>query len=337
MRSHLLSSCFVMLLIVTCGVSSLEQRKISTNQVRHEISADGWPKGLFHGIGDALYWIRFRAGRLFVCSLREGKIERRWIADLEGVPDNLRMTDVTSDSHATLFVLFSSSENFIIKYNLGDPGEFHKVTYSAGGYAHTIRYLAHLDACAVVADQTLALIINEDGSFYRFGPEALHGNNCCIYTTAAVNEKTIALNVNRGLRLFSENHERIIWEESKSGLIAEVASAGKAWAATEISFDGGSAGIRVFLPKDNRYVSSVFPLPEPDDPHSKGDGYWRITDNGNQAVAWSRRSDTLFRISDQIVDKFKLKDTTPLGRVCPAFSESVFLIDKAGYTVISFD
>ncbi len=337
MRSHLLSSCFVMLLIGTCGVSALEQRKISTNQVRHEISADGWPKGLFYGIGDTLCWVRFRAGRLFVCSLREGEIERRWIADLEGVPGNSRMTDVTSDSHDTLFVLFSSYENFIIKYSLGDPGESHRVTYSAAGHAHTIRYVADLEAVAVIINQTLALIINEDGSSSRFGPELLRGNNCCTYTSAAVNGNTVALNVDGGISLFSANDERVIWSDSASGFISEVASAGELWAAIETRLGGESAGIRVFMPKGSRYSCRVFPLPEPDDPHSKGDGYWRITDNGNQAVAWSRRSDTLFRISDQTVGRFELKKTTPRGRVCPAFSDNVFLIDSEGYTVISFD
>ncbi len=337
MSDHLFSFCCALLLTGMCGASIVEQREVSTIQVRHQVLDADWPKGLFYGIEGTLYWVRFHDGCLFVYSLNEGKIDGRWIADLGDTPDNLRMTDVTSDSRDALYMLFSGYENFIVIFNLDGSGEIHRLDYSAGGHAHTIRYAAYLDAVAVVADQTLALIVNEDGSFYRFGPEALHGNNCCIYTTAAVNEKTIALNVNRGLRLFSGNHEQIIWRESPSGFISEVASAGETWAAIETGSGGESAGIRVFLPKDHRYSSRVFPLPEPDDPLSKGDGYWRITDNGNQAIAWSRRSDALFRVSNQAVDKSRLKETTPRGRVCPASSDNVFLIDSEGYTVISFD
>ncbi len=339
MRRCLSFLCFSLLLAGTCGVSLVEQRHVSTSHVRYGISDKGWPKGLFYGIEDALYWLRFRDGRLLVNTLSEGKIDRGWIADLSDTPDNLRMTDVTSDSRHALFVLFSGGENLIVRRSLDGSGEIRRVTLSLGGHAHTIRYVADLEAVAVVIGQALALIVNEDGTFNRIGPEPFHGNNCCTYATAAVNEKTVALNVDGGLRLYSRGLEQTIWRESQSlkGYIREVASTGEGWAAIERGHEGASDGIRMFLPHDTGFDTYLSPLPMADGSLGMADEEWRITDYGHQAIVWSRRSNVLFRILGRFLESFRLDEETPQGRVCPGYSNNVFLIDSEGYTMMTFD
>ncbi|MCP4599277.1 MAG: hypothetical protein GY847_01850, partial [Proteobacteria bacterium] len=161
MRSHLTAFCLALLLTGTCGALLVEQRDISTDQIRCRILDDSWPKGLFYGIEDMLYWIRFREGRLFIYSLNECEIGDQWIIDLGDAPDNLRMTDVTSGSRDTLLVLFSGYENLIVRLDLNDRAKIQKATFSAAGHAHTIRYVADLEAAAVIINQTLALIIDE--------------------------------------------------------------------------------------------------------------------------------------------------------------------------------
>ncbi len=333
MRKYISTLCLAAMLAAgPCDVPTVEQREVSTKQSHYRVSDADWPKGLFYGLGDVLYWIGLVDRQLTIRPIKDGRIGRaRIAADLSDVSGVFRLRGVTSDSRDTLFVLFSGVEQIVVRLNLRDPVDARRLPYGVPGYTNTIRYIPHWKAILVVG-QSSSVLIHEDGACIPFGPEIFNRNDRFSYTTAAVSGDRVALNVNRGLRIYSRSLEQVIWKESASGFIAEVANAGQAWAATEISFDGKLAGVRVFSPKGHRYVSRAFPLPKPE-----GDGYWRITNNGEQAIAWSRNSDDLFRISGRSVDKFSLKEATPRGAVCPAFSESVYLINKDGYTIINFD
>ena len=269
MRNYMLFVCFAVLIAGTSDVLSVQQREVSTTQRHFKIPNSAWPKGLFYGMQDALYRLRFLDRRLEIFTIVEGKIDGgQLVAEFKDVPGIFRMRGVTSDSCETLFVLFSGKEQIIVKFNLRNSTEVRRLSYSVPGYTNTIRYISNWDDILVIG-QSSSVLVYESG-YDRFGPEIFHGINCCSYVTGAVGGNTVALNVEGGLRLYSRDHEQIIWKESSLGFISEVASAGEMWAAIETSHGGESAGIRVFLPNGDNYVSRVFPLPEPDDPLSKG-------------------------------------------------------------------
>ncbi len=341
MRSYLHFLWLALMVADMSGAASVGQREISTQQANYRVCNDAWPKGLFYGIEDTLYWLRLHDRQLLIRTLSKGEIDGAWTIDLRGAPDNLRMTDVTSTEKHALFALFSGHENLIVRINLNQPDDIRRIAIPITGYAHTIRHIAGLDSLAVVLGQTLALLVNEDGSVNRFGPEISHGNNCCTYAAAAVSGDAIALNVNGGLRLYSGDLEEIIWGESGSGkskrFIREVASAGEVWAAIDSSTAEGIDGIRLFLPHGREYFSHFSPLPMADGSLGMADEEWRVTDCGDRAIVWSRRSDVMFRVSEKFVDLFRLDKNTPRGRACPGHSDRLFLIDSEGYTVIVFN
>lgn len=339
MRSYIsLFFFFAFLLTEMSSEPLIQQREISTRQTSHKIHDNAWPKGLFYGIGDTLYWIISHDRQLLIHTMSEGKISRTRTVDLSNTSDNLRMTDVTSDANHTLLILFSGDDNFVIKFNLNHQNDMRRIAIPAG-YAHTIRHVSGLDAFAVLLNQALAILVNEDGDVNRFGPEITHGNNCCTYAAAAVSGDTVVLNVNRGLRLYSGDLEEIIWREneSKGGFIRELASVGDVWVAIDSGFEERADGIRLFLPQGQGYVSYLSPLPMADDSLGMADDEWRVTDCGDKAIVWSRRSDVMFRVTGTIINLFSLDKTTPQGRVCPSHSDRVFLIDQEGYTTIDFD
>lgn len=339
MRSYISFLWLAFLLTEPSSAPLIEQREISTHQTSYRAHDNTWPKGLFYGIESTLYWVRLHDRQLLINVLSEGGIGRTWTVDLKDAPDNLRMTDVTSDSRRALLVLFSGYENLVVRLNLNHPDDIRRIAIPFTGYAHTIRDVAGLDSFVVVLDQTLAVLINEDGSANRLGPEIFHGNNCCTYAAVAVSGNTVALNVDGGLRLYSGGLEEIIWRESESdkGFIREVASTGEAWVAIDSGLEERTDGVRLFLPQDREFFSYLSSLPMADDSLGMADEEWRITDCGDRAIVWSRRADVMFRVTGNILELFRLNKGTPRGRVCPGYSDRVFLIDSEGYTVISFD
>ncbi len=337
MRMYFALFCLAIMVAWQYDVRAMEQREISTEQRHTEVSTADWPKGLFYGLENLLYRITLRDRRLFVYSLGEGKVDPPPIVvDLSDVSGVTRMRAVTSDSRDVLFVQLSGDEQFIVRINLHTQERARRLTYSIPEYTNTIRYITNWAAILVVGRGS-SILVHEDGSISTFGPEIFHGMNCCTYAAAAVSENRVALNVDRGLRTYSRDDETVIWQETDVGFIHEIASAGRAWTAIESGFRGESFAIRIFLPQDHRFVSCLISLPKADDSLGMADGTWRITDYGHHAIVWSRRSDQLFRVSDQVVELFKLDETIPRGRVCPASSDRVFLIDSKGYTVISFE
>ncbi|MCP4545794.1 MAG: hypothetical protein GY835_04925 [bacterium] len=328
MRRFLSILSLTTLIIAICDAPSAMQREVSTRERFYNISENGWPGGLFYGLDNVLYWIRFRDSQLFVYCVREDKIERVRVADLDGMPSNLRMTAVTSDLRNSLFVLFSGAgpEEFLVRLSLDDTEGIEQYTFPVHGFAQLVRYLAELDA-AVVVGQNSSVLVHRDGTFNLFGPEAFHGPGCCVFAAVAVNYDTAAFNVEQGLRLYYHDKEQSIWPISQPGSIQEIASAGNAWAAIEYNPKGEQ--LRVFFPQDPGFGCRVVPLPKAD--------LWRITDYGHQAIVWSRQSDNALRVIGRHIELFKLKEEKHRGRICPGHSESIFLISGTGYTMINFD
>ncbi len=338
MTGYLTTLCFVTLFAAVPDVSSVEQRAVPTTQHHYSAPEAEWRKGLFYGLEDVLYSIRLSNQHLYVHALKEGKIDQTWDVDFSDVPDRFRMTAVTSDSRDTLYVLFSGTEELLVRLSLKDAGDSSKRTFSVHGFAQEICYIPDWDAIVVVG-QNSSVLLQDDGTANPFGPENFYGSSCCPFTTAAVSKGTVALNADLGLRLYTKDQEQIIWQQSQSelGFIREIASAGKAWVAIESGIASESSAIRVFLRQNGRFVSYLIPLPEVDNSLGMTDGAWRITDYGYQAIVWSRRSGELFRVLGNLVGEFFLEDDTIRGRVCPGHSENIFLIDPDGYTVISFN
>ncbi len=335
-RMHFSLFCLGIIITAQHNVRALELREISTDQNRIEVSVADWPKGLFYALENLLYRITFRDCRLSVHPIRACKVDPPLIAvDLSDLPGTIRMRAVTSDFRDILFVQFSGDEQFIVKINLHTQEQAQRLPYSVYEYTNTVRYITDW-AAILAAGQSSSMLVHEDGSNSIVGPEIFHGMNCCTYAAAAVSENRVALNVDRGLRIYSKDDERIVWQETEGGFIHEIASAGRAWVAIESGLRGESFAIRLFLPQDDRFVSRLISLPDVDNSAGMADGTWRITDYGHNAIVWSRRSSQLFRVSDQAVELFKLDDAIPRGRVCPASSGKVFLVDSKGYTTISF-
>ncbi|MCP4604348.1 MAG: hypothetical protein GY847_28140, partial [Proteobacteria bacterium] len=197
--------------LAICGAPSVTQREVSTRECFYNISKNEWPNGLFYGLDNALYWIRFRDSQLFVYYVRGGEVELARVADLSGMPNNLRMTAVTSDLRNSLFVLFSGAgpEEFLVRLSLDDTGGIEKYAFPVHGFAQLVRYLAELDA-AVVVGQNSSVLVHRDGTFNLFGPEAFHGPGCCVFAAVAVNDDTAAFNVEQGLRLYYHDKEQSI-------------------------------------------------------------------------------------------------------------------------------